>query len=79
MKLIKLTLFNNKTTIYINVEMIGSLNEIEEKDFNREPKKYTSVGHITHNNGGFKVIESVKEIAKLIINSGNGLANIIKE
>ena len=79
MKLIKLTLFNNKTPIYINVEMIGSLNEIEEKDFNREPKKYTSVGHITHNNGGFKVIESVKEIAKLIINSGNGLANIIKE
>jgi hypothetical protein len=52
MKLIKLTLFNNKTPIYINVEMIGSLNEVEEKDFNREPKKYTSVGHITHNNGG---------------------------
>jgi hypothetical protein len=79
MKLIKLTLFNSKTPIYINVEMIGSLNEIEERDFNREPKIYTSVGHITHNNGGFKVIESVKEIAKLIINSGNGLANIIKE
>jgi len=79
MKLIKLTLFNSKTPIYINVEMIGSLNEVEERDFNREPKTYTSVGHITHNNGGFKVIESVKEIAKLIINSGNGLANIIKE
>jgi hypothetical protein len=79
MKLIKLTLFNSKTPIYINVEMIGSLNEVEEKDFNRKPKKYTSVGHITHNNGGFKVIESIKEIAKLIINSGNGLANIIKE
>jgi hypothetical protein len=39
MKLIKLTLFNNKTPIYINVEMIGSLNDVEEKDFNREPKK----------------------------------------
>ena len=79
MRLIKLTSFNTKMPIYINVEMIGSLSEVEEKDFNRELKKYTSVGHLTHNNGGFKVIESVKEIAKKIINSGNGLANIIKE
>jgi hypothetical protein len=66
MKLIKLTLFNSKTPIYINVEMIGSLSDVEENDFNREPKKYTSVGHITHNNGGFKVIESVEEILKLL-------------
>ena len=79
MKLIKLTSFNTKMPIYINVEMIGSLSEVEEKDFNREPKKYTSVGHLTHNNGGFKVTESIKEIAKKIINAGNGLANIIKE
>jgi hypothetical protein len=71
MKLIKLTLFNSKTPIYINVEMIGSLNDVEEKDFNREPKKYTSVGHITHNNGGFKVIESVEEILKLLKESFN--------
>ena len=66
MRFIKLTSFYTKTPIYINVEMIGDLNEIEEKDFNREPKKYTSVGHITHNNGGFKVIESVDKILKLI-------------
>ena len=79
MRFIKLTSFHTKTPIYINVEMIGDLSEVEEKDFNREPKKYTSIGHLTHNNGGYKVIESVKEIAKLIINSGNGLANIIKE
>ena len=59
--------------------MIGDLSEVEERDFNRELKIYTCVGHLTHNNGGFKVIESVKEIAKLIINSGNGLANIIKD
>ncbi len=59
MKLIKLTLFNTKLPIYINVEMIGSLNEVEEKN-------YTSVGHLTHNNGGFRVIESVKEIIELI-------------
>jgi hypothetical protein len=71
MKLIKLTLFNNKTPIYINVEMIGSLSDVEENDFNRDPKKYTSVGHITHNNGGFKVIESVEEILKLLKESFN--------
>ena len=66
MKLIKLTSFNTKTPIYINVEMIGSLSDVEEKDFNRVTKKYTSVGHITHNNGGFRVIESVDKILKLI-------------
>jgi hypothetical protein len=66
MKLIKLTSFNTKLPIYINVEMIGSLNEVVEKEHNREPKKYTSVGHLTHNNGGFKVIESVDKILELI-------------
>jgi len=66
MKLIKLTSFNNKTPIYINVEMIGDLSEVEERDFNRELKIYTCVGHLTHNNGGFKVIESVDKILKLI-------------
>jgi hypothetical protein len=71
MKLIKLTLFNSKTPIYINVEMIGSLSDVEEKDFNREPKKYTSIGHLTHNNGGYKVIESVEEILKLLKESFN--------
>jgi hypothetical protein len=38
MKLIKLTSFNTKMPIYINVEMIGSLSEVEEKDFNRDKK-----------------------------------------
>jgi hypothetical protein len=71
MKLIKLTSFYNKTPIYINIDMIGHLYEVEEKDFNREPKKYTSVGHLTHNNGGFKVIESVEEILKLLKESFN--------
>jgi hypothetical protein len=66
MKLIKLTLFNTKLPIYINVEMIGSLNEVEEKEYTRVTKKYTSVGHLTHNNGGFKVIESVDKILELI-------------
>jgi len=66
MKLIKLISFNTKMPIYINVEMIGSLSEVAEKEHNREPKKYTNVGHLTHNNGGFKVIESIDKILKLI-------------
>jgi hypothetical protein len=66
MKLIKLTLFSNKLPIYINVEMIGSLNEVEEKEYTRVTKKYTSIGHLTHNNGGFRVIESVDKILELI-------------
>ena len=71
MRFIKLTSFYTKTPIYINVEMIGDLSEVEEKDFNREPKKYTSIGHLTHNNGGYKVIESVEEILKLLKESFN--------
>ena len=71
MKLIKLTSFNTKTPIYINVEMIGFLSDVEEKDFNRVTKKYTSVGHLTHNNGGFRLIESVDKILKLIKEASN--------
>jgi hypothetical protein len=41
--------------------------------------KHSRIGVTTHNNGGFEVIESIEEIAKRIINAGNGLANIIKE
>ena len=71
MKLIKLTSFNTKTPIYINVEMIGDLSEVEEKEHYRETKNYTNVGHLTHNNGGFKVIESVDKILELIKESAN--------
>ena len=66
MRLIKLTPFHSKTPIYINVDMIGYLSEVEETEYTRITKKYTSVGHLTHNNGGFRVIESIKEIFDLI-------------
>jgi hypothetical protein len=62
MKTIKVTTLSDKKSIYINIDMIGHLYEIEEKDFNREPKKYTVIGTTTHNNGGFKVIESIQEV-----------------
>ena len=66
MRIIKLTPFHTKTPIYINVDMIGHLSEVEETEYTRITKKYTSVGHLTHNNGGFRVIESIKEIFDLI-------------
>jgi len=62
MKTIKVTTLSDKRSIYINIDMIGHLYEIEEKDFNREPKKYTVIGTTTHNNGGFKVIENIQEV-----------------
>jgi hypothetical protein len=42
-KTIKVTTLSNKKSIYINIDMIGHLYEVEEKDFNREPKKYTVI------------------------------------
>jgi len=62
MRTIKVTTLSDKRSIYINIDMIGDLSEVEEKDFNREPKKYTVIGTTTHNNGGFKVIESIQEV-----------------
>ena len=66
MRTIKVTTLSDKKSIYINIDMIGHLYEVEEKDFNREPKKYTVIGTTTHNNGGFKVIESIQEVFKRI-------------
>jgi hypothetical protein len=62
MRTIKVTTLSDKKSIYINIDMIGHLYEVEERDFNREPKKYTVIGTTTHNNGGFKVIESIQEV-----------------
>ena len=68
MKLIKITSLNDKRPIYINVEMIGHISETAEKiSYGRvETEKHTVIGVITHNNGGFRVIESVNKILKLI-------------
>ena len=66
MKTIKVTTLSDKKSIYINIDMIGHLYEVEEKDFNREPKKYTVIGTTTHNNGGFKVIECIQEVCNRI-------------
>jgi len=80
MHIIKVTSFQNKKPIYINIDAIGHFYEVEEEiKYGRvETKKHTVIGATTHNNGGFKVTESVKEIAQQIINAGYGLANILK-
>jgi hypothetical protein len=62
MRTIKVTTLSDKRSIYINIDMIGHLYEMEEKDFNRGTKKYTVIETTTHNNGGFKVIESIQEV-----------------
>jgi len=67
MKLIKLTLLNKKQPIYINIDMIGSIYKGGDKQiYGKSDETHTVIGHLTHNNGGFKVIESVEEILKLI-------------
>ena len=81
MWIIKVTSLKNKKPIYINIDMIGHFYEVEEEiKYGRvETPKHTVIGTTTHNNGGFKVTESIKEIAMRITNAGNGLANAIKD
>jgi hypothetical protein len=67
MKVIKLTDLK-KEAIYVNTEMIGHFYEVEEKkDYGSVTKvAHTRLGVVTHNNGGFEVIETANEIMKLI-------------
>jgi hypothetical protein len=68
MRLIKLTSLQDKSPIYINVDTIGHFYEVKEEiKYGRvEKAKHTRVGALTHNNGGFSVIEDVNKILKLI-------------
>jgi hypothetical protein len=67
MKIIKLTSID-KEPIYINVEHIGHFYEVKPKmEYGRTTEeKHTRIGVTTHNNGGFKVIESVDKIIKIL-------------
>ena len=68
MKLIKLTSANNTGSIYINVEHIGHMYEVKEKvSYGRvEVEAHTMIGTLTHNNGGFKVKETVEQVLHII-------------
>ena len=67
MKIIKLTNLD-KTHTYINVDMIGHFYEVAETSSygSIDKPKHTIIGVTTHNNGGFRVIESVDQIIKKI-------------
>ena len=71
MRLIKLTSLQDKQPIYINIDVIGHFFEVKEEiKYGRvEKTKHTRIGALTHNNGGFSVVESVKEIIELIKDS----------
>ena len=58
-RFIELTSMITKKSIYLNVDMIGDIMQDEG---------YTRVGHLTHNNGGFKVTQDAEEILDLINN-----------
>jgi hypothetical protein len=60
MNFIKLTNLSGKP-VYLNIEMIGDLFFVEErKEFggNIRERAHTRIGHLTHNNGGFSVMET---------------------
>jgi len=67
MRFIRLTNMKGNV-IVVNVAHIGHLYPVDEKvDYGRVTEiAHTIVGVTTHNNGGFKVTETVDEIMKLI-------------
>mgnify|MGYP006267630929 CR=1 FL=1 len=56
-------------TIYINPQMIGDIyTHIESGQYGgeKEGRKITIVGCLTHNNGGFKVLDTPEEVLEKI-------------
>ena len=68
MKFITLTSASTNTPIHINVDHIGHVHGIKAEYHGAHLMKdaCTSIGVTTHNNGGFRVTESDKEVMKLI-------------
>ncbi len=71
MKMIKLTSIKDSNPVFINPDFIGHLYEVPEKIIygSVSEKACTVVGVTTHNNGGFRVIESIKLILERIESS----------
>jgi hypothetical protein len=68
MKFIKLTSLQTSKPVFINPDFIGHLYQVPEKMSygSVDTEAHTIVGVTTHNNGGFRVIESVEQILKRI-------------
>jgi hypothetical protein len=73
MKIIALTSHMDGKVVYINIDTIGHVYDVE-KNLKSEDK-YTVVGTTCHNNGGFKVMENAKTILKMI---GDDKFNVLK-
>ena len=71
MKFIRLTSIKDSKPVFINPDFIGHMFRVPEKVSygSVDEVEHTSVGVTTHNNGGFRVIEDVKQILKLIESS----------
>jgi hypothetical protein len=64
-KFIKLTeCYNAPRDIYINIDMIGAM-YIESREL-RSQKNRTRLQHLTHNNGGYTILETPEQILELI-------------
>lgn len=69
MKLIQVTSSKKNQPVYINIDMIGHINSYTETgNYSGEIKGrvVTNIGVITHNNGGFFVIENVERVISKI-------------
>lgn len=69
MKFIKVTSASTKTQILINPETIGHIySETETGHWGGEieGRVITRIGTSTHGNGGFKALETVDEILKML-------------
>jgi len=67
---IKLTSIHDQSPVFIDPLLIGHLYEIPIKMSygSVDVVRHTVVGTTTHNNGGFKVLESIDKILLLINN-----------
>jgi hypothetical protein len=70
-RFIKVTSLSNKESIYVNVEELGHFYRVPEKmNFGSvEEVEHTRMGVTTHNNGGFMIVETPKEVLELIKNA----------
>ena len=71
MKLIKLTTkyLGVKADLYLNPSHIGHIYDVPEKmEYNVLKERHTRIGCLTHNNGGFSVMETVEEVVNMIQN-----------
>ena len=68
MNFIKLTNLQDKQPVFINPTFIGHIFEVAEKhEYGRiEKAAHTIVGTTCHNNGGFRVTETAKQIFEKI-------------